>query len=36
MKSIAANLLSIVCVGVAAWMAVSKVEGWGWFIFVEG
>lgn len=26
--------LATVCIGVAAWSAVSGVEGWGWFLFV--
>lgn len=31
---IAANVFSIICAIVAAYMALNKIEGWGWFLFV--
>lgn len=31
---IATNLVSIVCVAAATFMAYKQVPGWGWFLFV--
>lgn len=31
--ALTANAASIVCVGVAGWCAINKVDGWGWFLF---
>lgn len=28
------NLPSLICFGSAMFLAVKKVEGWGWFLFV--
>jgi hypothetical protein len=34
LAQLAANLVSLACVGVAGWLAVKGKEGWGWFLFV--
>jgi len=32
--NISANLVALSCVGSAAYLAVHKIDGWGWFLFV--
>jgi len=32
--AISRGLACMACVGVAGWLAYSKLEGWGWFLFV--
>jgi hypothetical protein len=29
-----ANLVSLLCISVAAYMAVESIKGWGWFLFI--
>ena len=31
--SITANIVSILCLGAACYMAINSIEGWGWFLF---
>ena len=32
-KMLIANVPSMLCVGVSAFLAVSEIDGWGWFLF---
>lgn len=34
LANLGANLLAIVCVCVAGYMAINKINGWGWFLFI--
>jgi hypothetical protein len=29
-----ANLVTLVCVGIAAWLVMHDKGGWGWFLFI--
>lgn len=28
------NLVALLCIGIAGWMASKQLDGWGWFLFV--
>lgn len=34
MTMLAVNFTSLACVAVAGYLAVNKIDGWGWFLFV--